>query len=159
MTEPLERFGTPEFMAPEQVTDPRTVGPPADVFALGRIAAWGTMLRRGEARANDHPFTAWWRLLIDGTTAYEPSKRWTMRDVETHLRSLPSREIQHQELREPSFDAPLVVSRGDICSYCQSDIGRDRAEHCLGCQRSLAVLTGGGALRITASLRTSARHP
>jgi serine/threonine protein kinase len=133
MTEPLERFGTPDFMAPEQVTDPHNVGPSADIYAIGRIAAWGTMLKRGEGGAHDHPSTAWWRVLIDGTTAYEPEKRWTIRDVETHLRSRPP----YDSPRERSFDSPLAVTRGDACPYCQSDLGRDGAEHCLRCHAHL----------------------
>lgn len=132
MTERLERFGTCEFMAPEQATDPRDVGPAADIYALGRIAAWGTALRRGEGTADDHPFTAWWRLLIDSTTAYEPSSRWTIQDVQTHLRSLPPR---HEQLRfgEPHFDAPIRVSRLDVCPHCHRDLGRDGAGRCRGC--------------------------
>jgi serine/threonine protein kinase len=129
MTEPLEHFGTPDFMAPEQAADPHEVGPSADIYAIGRIAAWGTMLKRGEGRPDDHPFTAWWRLLIDGTTAYDPEKRWTIRDVEVHLRSRPRSDVPQLRLGEPSFDAPLLVSRNDVCPHCQSDLGRDRAEH------------------------------
>jgi serine/threonine protein kinase len=137
MTRPLERFGTPEFMAPEQVIDPRYVGPPADIYALGRIAAWGTMVKEGEGnRSDDHPFTAWWRLLIDNTTACEPARRWTIRDVQTHLRSLPSRHVQLR-FDEPSFDAPLLISRMDVCPHCRRDAGRDRSEHCLGCHAPL----------------------
>lgn len=33
-------LGTPPFMAPEQVRDAKTVGPPADVFALGSLLAY-----------------------------------------------------------------------------------------------------------------------
>jgi serine/threonine protein kinase len=137
MTEPLEHFGTPDFMAPEQAADPHEVGPSADIYAIGRIAAWGTMLKRGEGRPDDHPFTAWWRLLIDGTTAYDPEKRWTIRDVEVHLRSRPRSDVPQLRLGEPSFDAPLLVSRNDVCPHCQSDLGRDRAEHCLRCHAHL----------------------
>src|SRR4051794_18450858 len=137
MTAPLERFGTPDFMAPEQAADPRNVGPPADIYAIGKIAAWGTALRRGEGGSHVHPFTAWWRLLIDGTTAYDPEKRWTIRDVETHLRSRPSSEGANQPLAEPTPDAPLLASRGDAYPYCLSDLGRDGAEHCLRCHAHL----------------------
>lgn len=137
MTEPLERFGTPDFMAPEQAADPRNVGPPADIYAIGRIAAWGTTLNRGEAQADDHPFTAWWRLLIDGTTSYDPEKRWTMHDVETHLRLRPRSDATRQ-LGLPGFDVPLMASRDDVCPYCRSDVGRDGGEHCLRCHAHLA---------------------
>jgi eukaryotic-like serine/threonine-protein kinase len=136
MTEPLERFGTPDFMAPELAADPRDVGPAADIYALGRIAAWGTMLKPGEGTADDHPFTAWWRLLIDHTTAYDPARRWTIQDVHAHLRLLPPRHVQLR-LDEPRFDAPLVASRVDVCPNCQRDLGRDRAEHCLACHAPL----------------------
>lgn len=132
MTEPLERFGTPDFIAPELAADPRHVGPAADIYAIGRIAAWGTMLKPGDGTAEDHPFTAWWQLLIDGTTAYEPARRWTIQDVQAHLRSLPPRHVQLR-LDEPNFDAPLQVSRLEVCPNCQRDLGRDRAEHCRGC--------------------------
>ncbi|MDA0178815.1 protein kinase [Solirubrobacter phytolaccae] len=134
MTEPLERFGTPEFMAPEQVADPRKVGPEADIFALGRIAAWATMLNRDEGSSDDHPFTAWWRRLIDGTTAYDPAKRWAIRDLQAHLRTKPS----VQRLQEPEFDQPLTVSRADSCPQCGSARGRDAAERCLHCHTHLA---------------------
>jgi eukaryotic-like serine/threonine-protein kinase len=136
MTQPLERFGTPEFMAPEQATDPRDVGAPADIYAIGRIAAWGTMLKRGEGRPGDHPFTAWWGLLIDRTTEYDPEKRWTIQDVETHLRSRPPMECS-QAVQEPSFAAPLTISRADVCPHCESGLGRDAAERCLGCHAHL----------------------
>jgi serine/threonine protein kinase len=136
MTEPLEQFGTRDFMAPEQAADPRNVGPAADIYALGRIAAWGTMLKAGEAADDDHAFTAWWRLLIDRTTAYEPAKRWTIRDVQAHLRSLPPRHVQLR-FDEPHFDAPLLVSRQDVCPHCQRTLGRDGAERCLGCHAHL----------------------
>ena len=130
ITEPLERFGTPDFMAPEQAADPRNVGPSADIYAIGRIAAWGTMLTRGERRLDDHPFTAWWRLLIDGTTAYDPQRRWTMSDVETYLRSRPAEHMQEQL---PGIDVPHSASRDDACPNCLSDAGQDSAAHCLRC--------------------------
>ena len=123
-------------MAPELAADPRNVGPAADIYAIGRIAAWGTMLKPGERTADDHPFTAWWRLLIDSTTAYDPAKRWTIEDVRTHLRSLPSRNVQLR-FDEPRLDVPVLTSRVDVCPNCQKDLGRDRAEHCLGCHAHL----------------------
>jgi serine/threonine protein kinase len=136
MTEPLERFGTRDFMAPEQAADPRAVGPPADIFALGRIAAWATMLRRGEGAEDDHPFTAWWRLLIDNTTAYEPGKRWTIQDVQAHLRSRPPRHVQLR-LDDSEPAPPLLVSRPDVCPHCQLDLGLDGAARCLKCHAHL----------------------
>jgi hypothetical protein len=136
MTRRLEHFGTPDFTAPEQVIDPRNVGPPADIFSLGRIAAWATTLKPGGGTADDYPFTAWWRLLIDNTTVYEPAKRWTIEDVQTHLRSQPPRHVQLR-LDEPNFDAPLFVSRIDVCPNCQRQLGRDSAERCIGCHAHL----------------------
>ena len=35
-------MGTPGFMSPEQITDPRAVGPEADVFALGSVLVFAT---------------------------------------------------------------------------------------------------------------------
>lgn len=35
-------MGTPGFMSPEQITDPRTVGPAADVFALGSVLVFAS---------------------------------------------------------------------------------------------------------------------
>jgi eukaryotic-like serine/threonine-protein kinase len=46
MTQHLERFGTPEFMATEMVVDPRIAATPADIYSIGRLAAWGTGLQR-----------------------------------------------------------------------------------------------------------------
>jgi len=127
-------------MAPEQAADARDVGPAADIYALGRIAAWGTTLRRGEGTADDLPFTAWWRLLIDGTTAYEPAKRWTIQDVQAHLPSVPPRHVQLR-FDEPHFDAPLVVSRLDVCPHCQESRAR-RGRALPRMPRSPAGLTG-----------------
>src|ERR1700722_1634365 len=83
MTQHLERFGTPEFMAPEMVVDPKIAGTSADIYSIGRLATWGTGLERGESRADDDAAVSWWRQLIDSTTAWDPHDRWTMRDVET----------------------------------------------------------------------------
>lgn len=137
MTQPLERFGTPEFMAPEMAVDPMNVGPPADVFSLGRLAAWGTGLRRGDGHTDDDPEVRWWRLLIDGTTRYDPDTRWTIRDVETHLRSQPKFERRAAEVREPEFDSELRIRRDERCPHCYSDVGRDKAERCLRCHALL----------------------
>jgi serine/threonine protein kinase len=134
MTQPLERFGTPEFMAPEMAIDPMDVGPAADVFSIGRLAAWATGLKRGESAQNDDATVRWWRLLIDSTTAYEPSARWTMRDVETHLRSTVARNSHFG----PKFTGPLSAQAREICPRCSSTLGRDRAERCLSCHAVLA---------------------
>lgn len=135
MTQPLERFGTPEFMAPEMVLDPRSVGRAADIFSIGRLAAWVTGLGRGMVDEDDDSLVRWWRTLIDGTTAYEPDARWTMRDLETHLRSSvpvgPS--IAVEQITQTS-----AVARADVCPLCLSGAGRDQAERCLACH-ALAV--------------------
>jgi serine/threonine protein kinase len=85
MTQPLERFGTPEFMAPELLLDPRDAKSPADVFSIGRIAAWGTGLLGGAG--GEDQLSGWWQRLIEGAAAYEPKLRWTMREVLTRLRA------------------------------------------------------------------------
>jgi serine/threonine protein kinase len=132
MTQPLERFGTPEFMAPEMAVDPTDVGPAADIYSIGRLAAWGTGLQRGDGDPNDSAVVRWWRLLIDRTTEYEPRSRWTMRDLETHLRS-PVPLSKPPQIREPSPEAPILVRRGEPCPHCGSDVGRDQSERCLTC--------------------------
>lgn len=135
MTQPLERFGTPEFMAPEMAVDPMNVREPADIFAIGRLAAWGTGLRRGESHTDDNAVVSWWRRLIDGTTAYEPAMRWTMRDVEAHLRPKPSVVLGARRLPPttlPRSGGPTPRA-DDPCPHCLSQLGRDAAERCLGC--------------------------
>ncbi|MGP0102106.1 MAG: protein kinase domain-containing protein [Solirubrobacteraceae bacterium] len=126
MTQPLERFGTPEFMAPELLLDPRDAKASADVFSIGRIAAWGTGFLQDpdEARDNDQ-LTGWWLKLIDGAAAYEPKLRWTMRDVITHLRAQP-KVVSGATLKDPT-------GRCDVCPRCGSGLGRDGAERCLSC--------------------------
>jgi len=87
MTQPLERFGTPDFVAPELVFDPREVTASADVFSIGRIAAWGTDIEQSGLTGGNDTWLRWWRALIDGAAAYEPRLRWTMSDVIAHLRA------------------------------------------------------------------------
>jgi eukaryotic-like serine/threonine-protein kinase len=138
MTQPLERFGTPEFMAPEMAIDPMNVGTPADIFSIGRLAAWCTGLKRGQSNDADEPIVRWWRVLIDGTTAYEPNARWTIQDVETHLRSTFPVE-RSSPLIEPRREGGYVVRQeGDACPQCRSQIGRDQAERCLACHALVA---------------------
>jgi serine/threonine protein kinase len=136
MTQPLERFGTPEFMAPEVAIDPMNVGVEADVFSIGRLAAWSTGLKRAECAANDDEVVRWWRLLIDRSTMYEPTARWRMSDIETHLRTAPP------ALREPRRALPRLVSAipgpAEECPHCHSAAGRDASEHCLDCHAQLA---------------------
>lgn len=134
MTLPLERFGTPEFVAPEQIANPHDVGPAADVYSIGRLAAWATGLRPGEGVLSDHPFTAWWRLLIDGTVQVDAAQRWTMRDLATHLRSRPS---GGQQLSLEDFRLTDVTREG-VCPQCGNDAGSDPAERCHRCRASLA---------------------
>lgn len=127
MTQPLERFGTPEFMAPELLLDPRRAKPSADVFSIGRIAAWGTdLLQTPGDPDHDDQLTRWWRRLIDGAAAYEPTLRWTMRDVLAHLRARPV-------LIPGSGRRPDPTGRQDVCPRCGSDSGRDRSERCVTC--------------------------
>jgi serine/threonine protein kinase len=132
-TQPLERFGTPDFMAPEMAVDPRQVGPPADIYSIGRLAVWGTGLSRGDADPED-PASRWWRQLIDGATRYEPDARWTMHDVQTHLRSeLPS-EGPGRTKSPGVLGSPFGrLRRGEPCPNCRSDVGCDSAERCLRC--------------------------
>jgi hypothetical protein len=125
MTQPLERFGTPEFMAPELLLDPRDAKPSADVFSIGRIAAWGTGLLRDEGGQREDQLTGWWQRLIEGAAAYEPKLRWTMREVLTHLRGQPH-----------VVSAGRITSRAGVveaCPRCGSGVGRDGAERCLSC--------------------------
>jgi serine/threonine protein kinase len=125
MTQPLERFGTPDFLAPELVFDPREVTPSVDVFSIGRIAAWGTGIEPGEAASPQDGWTRWWRALIESAAAYDPALRWTMVDVLAHLKAGPV--------------LPSVASTGsgrtsiETCARCGSAAGRDHAERCLDC--------------------------
>lgn len=132
MTQRLEHFGTPQFSAPEQIIDPRNVTSAADIFAFGQLAAWATGLRPGEGSVDDYPFTAWWRLLIDGTTRYEPSMRWTMQDLRAHLRSLPTTHRQ-MRLDEAETPSPVVASRDEVCPHCQRTSSRDASGRCIDC--------------------------
>lgn len=137
MTQPLERFGTPDFMAPEMAVDPRKVGPEADVFSIGRLAAWSTGLERGESSTNDDDAVRWWQLLIDSCTRYEPAARWTMQDIEAHLRAAPVPKARPTTTR-PRFDSVILAWANEECPYCQSELGRDQTERCLRCHASLA---------------------
>lgn len=138
MTQPLERFGTPEFMAPEMVLDPRNAREPADIYAIGRLAVWGTGLERGQSAPDDDPTVLWWRRLIDGTTAFEPEARWTMLDVHTHLRAKAVVPDGGAFASDQRLAAPAPISRrADSCPHCRSQRGYDAAEHCLGCHAIL----------------------
>lgn len=125
MTQPLERFGTPDFVAPELVFDPRNVETSADVFSIGRLAAWGTDIDQAGSD-DDTPWLRWWRTLIDGATAYEPTLRWTMPDVLAHLRRGPA-------LATGTTSTPIERATGEACARCGSIAGRDHAERCLTC--------------------------
>jgi eukaryotic-like serine/threonine-protein kinase len=120
MTQPLERFGTPEFLAPELLLDTRDATPGADVFSIGRLAAWGTKLKAGDSGVDDDQLTAWWRRLIDGAAAYEPRLRWTMSDVIAHLQARPT-------LLAANIRTDPAGSH-DACARCGSSAGRDHAE-------------------------------
>ena len=123
MTQPLERFGTPEFMAPELLLDPRDAKPGADVFSIGRIAAWGTgLLHDDPDTPREDQQTVWWQRLIDGAAAYDPKHRWTMTDVIAHLRARPT-----------LLGATQPTGSIDGCPRCGSDIGRDHSERCMNC--------------------------
>lgn len=149
MTQHLERFGTPEFMAPEMALDPRTAGTPADVYSIGKLAAWGTGLRRGEARHDDDPAVRWWRQFIDSTTAWDPSHRWTMQDVETYLRAklapvTPAPISLARPIADPTEGATQLIRISDHrsrsyepCPQCGSTEGGDATEHCLRCHAAL----------------------
>jgi len=125
LTQPLERFGTPEFMAPELLVDPRDAKPSSDVFSIGRIAAWGTgQLTTPSEQAPGDQLAGWWRRLIDGAAAYDPAMRWTMQDVVTHLRARPA--LLSSDRADPT-------GREEVCPRCGSSIGRDSSERCLNC--------------------------
>lgn len=147
MTQHLERFGTPEFMAPEMVIDPKIAGTPADIYSIGRLAAWGTGLQRDESLPDDDAAVSWWRQLINSTTAWDPRDRWTLRDVETYLRAKLAPAYDNQtsmpRITEPGLDSAQVIRisdhRRDLdpCPHCGSGLGSDTNEHCLGCHAML----------------------
>jgi serine/threonine protein kinase len=118
MTQPLEHFGTPEFMAPELVADPRKASPPADVYAIGRLAVWGTGLDATADYRPDDSFIRWWQTLIRNTVSYDPSLRWTMDDVVVHLRGTPTL---------------VATNASEPCPACHSERGLDSSGHCLTC--------------------------
>lgn len=149
MTRRLEFFGTPEFMSPEMAVDPRRTGPGTDVFSIGKLAAWGTGLERGESYASDGPAIKWWRQLIDRATAWDPDDRWSILDVETYLRAklapvTPAPISLAPPISDPTEGATQLIRISDHrsrsyepCPQCGSTEGGDATEHCLRCHAAL----------------------
>jgi hypothetical protein len=119
-----QTFGTPDFTAPEVFVDPRRATVAADVYSLGRIAAWGTGIQRSEHRESSGTRGGAWRELVDGTTAIDPRKRWSL-----------SRALSYLD-RVTFAQRALDRESGDPCPHCLADIGYDSCGRCLRCHMS-----------------------
>jgi serine/threonine-protein kinase len=77
LTRTGQGMGTPGFDAPELSVDPRKATPAADVYSLGRVAAWyltGTSPASGVRLLPDGEFLHW-RLFVNACTRQEASLR------------------------------------------------------------------------------------
>jgi hypothetical protein len=93
-------LGTQGFAAPELFRTAHDAGPPADIYSLGRIAAWVVTREWPEQNVPLLP-SGPWRYFVRRTTEHEPGRRpQTMAEVVELLRDVA------RELREGSNDEP-----------------------------------------------------
>jgi serine/threonine-protein kinase len=114
-------FGTPAFTAPEVFVDPRRATTAADVYSLGRLAAWGASIERTDHEAPGGLHSAAWQEFVDGTTDIDPHKRWSLPGVLAYLGKI---DFAERVLRDGSVD---------LCPHCRSDVGYDSGARCLRC--------------------------
>ncbi|GAA4006117.1 serine/threonine-protein kinase [Streptomyces plumbiresistens] len=118
-------MGSPPFMAPEQFSRPREVGPAVDVFSLGAVlvyaatghspfeaenaylAAYNTV--HSEAELGDLPEPL--RPLVSACLAKEPENRPTSSEVLDALAGLPE-ELSDEEGRAESSRIPVTTLSG-----------------------------------------------
>ncbi|MER7174137.1 protein kinase domain-containing protein [Streptomyces mesophilus] len=94
-------MGTPPYMSPEQLTDPREVGPPADVFSLGSVLVY--------AATGRGPF--------DGDSPYETAIRVVegapqLDGVPDELRPVVERCLHKSPKDRPTPDELLALLHG-----------------------------------------------
>ncbi|MBC9716337.1 protein kinase [Streptomyces sp. TRM66268-LWL] len=94
-------MGTPPYMSPEQLADPREVGPPADVFSLGSVLVY--------AATGRGPF--------DGENPYETAIRVVegapqLEGVPRELRPVVERCLDKSPKARPTPDELLALLRG-----------------------------------------------
>jgi serine/threonine protein kinase len=107
--------GTPGFDAPELVTDARNATPAADVYALGRIAAWfltGRMPVSGHQLLPDGQ-ALHWRMFVKACTEHDPADR------------LPNMAALREELTRVFvvYDEPPQVRTGRLLEEVIADRG------------------------------------
>lgn len=117
-------IGTPDFTAPEVRYEPSVVTSAADAWSIGALARWFTAISK-ESRPTSAAGRFWWAL-IDGTIRLDPSARWTLPEIASHLNAPPD---QLGIRPAPSlFRAPL-----DQCACCHDRVELDPAGRCRSC--------------------------
>jgi hypothetical protein len=124
-------LGTQGFAAPELFRTAHDAGPAADVYSLGRIAAWAVTRQWPEQNVPLLP-SGPWRYFVRRTTEHEPSRRpQTMAEVVELLRDV-ARELREGSNKEPGRSR--AVDSAGLLDECQlhpedDDLYLDRLHH------------------------------
>jgi serine/threonine protein kinase len=116
-------FGTPDFTAPEVLVDPPRATAAADVYSLGRLAAWGTGIERSERSSSRRARFGAWRGFVDGTTDSDPRRRWSLPRALDFLEQVDQTDVLYDDSIDP-------------CPHCHANVGYDSGTRCLRCHVS-----------------------
>ncbi|HEY5948457.1 MAG TPA: serine/threonine-protein kinase [Kofleriaceae bacterium] len=141
-------FGTPGYMAPEQIEDAHTVGPAADVYALGsilfEILAGEYLHEQGEMLAST----------LDGTDT-SPSDRRPERDIPPELDTLCIAALARDPNKRPS--ARELADRIEGFLDGDRDIATRRRIVALELSEARAALASGEAARRSEAMQAAGR--
>ncbi|MEU7340385.1 serine/threonine-protein kinase [Streptomyces sp. NPDC007074] len=69
------RMGSLGFAAPEQMSDPHSAGPPADLYSLGQLIGWAVTGREPQQNLPLMPPSGPWRAVVYEATQMDPNRR------------------------------------------------------------------------------------